>query len=129
MSWTRFGADFVPGSLYAQEEHVYAVPYAVSVYGLWVRQDWLAEAGLPMPQTYEELLEAARALTADNRFGMTLPAGQNAASVNYFSVFLWQNGGDYFSCMGAVKFGEAPALEALRRWVALTQYAPPGYNT
>jgi multiple sugar transport system substrate-binding protein len=121
--------DFVAGSLFRENEHVYAVPYAVSVYGLWVRKDLFQQAGLPLPENYDQLLKAAKTLTSGNTYGLALPAGQNIATVNYFSIFLWQNGGDYFTCDGNVAFGETQALEAVKRWAVLTQYAPPGYTT
>jgi ABC-type glycerol-3-phosphate transport system substrate-binding protein len=121
--------DFVTGSLFRQNEHIYAVPYAVSVYGLWVRKDLLQQAGLPIPKNYDELLKTAQTLTIGNTYGIALPAGQNIATVNYFSIFLWQNGGDYFTCDGNVAFGESQAFEAVKRWRALAQYAPPGYTT
>ncbi|NOT03127.1 MAG: sugar ABC transporter substrate-binding protein [Anaerolineales bacterium] len=127
---TNIGADdFVEGSLFRQNETTYAVPYAVSVYGLWVRKDLFEQAGLPLPSTYDEVLRAAKILTNNQTYGIALPAGQNIATVNYFSTFLWQNGGDYFTCDGGVAFGEPQALEAVRRWQALTQYAPPGFTT
>jgi len=121
--------DFVDGSLYSQDGQVYAIPYAVSVYGLWVRKDLLDKAGLPVPKTYDQLLNAARTLTNGDMYGIALPAGQNIATVNYFSIFLWQNGGDYFTCDGQVAFGEPQALEAIKRWAELAKYAPPGYST
>ena len=121
--------DFVDGSLFRQNGTVYAVPYATSVYGLWIRKDLFEEAGLPLPVTYDEVLNAAKILTNNQTYGIALPAGQNIATVNYFSTFLWQNGGDYFTCNGDVAFGELQALEAVRRWQALTQYAPPGFTT
>ncbi len=121
--------DFVEGSLFRSNNHVYALPYAVSVYGLWVRTDLMAAAGLPPPQTYEEVLTAAQTLTHGGVYGIALPGGQNIAALNYFSTFLWQNGGDYFSCDGKVRFGEPAALEAIQRWKALSQYAPPGFTT
>jgi len=121
--------DFVEGSLFRQNETTYAVPYAVSVYGLWVRKDLFQQAGLPLPSTYDEVLRAAKNLTNNQTYGIALPAGQNIATVNYFSTFLWQNGGDYFTCDGGIAFGEPQALEAIHRWQALTQYAPPGFTT
>lgn len=121
--------DYVPGSLFQSDGHTYAVPYAISVYGLWVRTDLLAQAGLPLPTTYEEILTTAETLTQGEVYGIALPAGQNIASVNYFSTFLWQNGGDYFSCDGEVIFGQPEALEAVKKWTTLTQYAPPGFTT
>jgi multiple sugar transport system substrate-binding protein len=121
--------DFVEGSLFRQRGKVYAVPYAVSVYGLWVRKDLLEQAGLTLPTTYDAVLKAAEVLTKGETYGIALPAGQNIATVNFFSTFLWQNGGDYFTCDGKVAFGEPQALKAVRRWQALTKYAPPGFTT
>jgi multiple sugar transport system substrate-binding protein len=121
--------DFVEGSLFRQSGDVYAIPYALSVYGLWVREDLFQGAELPLPTTYDEVLRAASILTKGETYGIALPAGQNIATVNYFSTFLWQNGGDYFTCEGEVVFGESQAFEAIRRWQALTRYAPPGYTT
>jgi ABC-type glycerol-3-phosphate transport system substrate-binding protein len=121
--------DFVAGSLFRQNERVYAVPYAISVYGLWIRTDLLKQAGLELPRNYAELLQAAKSMTKGNVYGLALPAGQNIATVNYFSIFLWQNGGDYFTCDGNLAFGNAATLEAIQRWADLAQYAPPGYTT
>ena len=121
--------DFVDGSLFVQNGTTYAVPYAVSVYGLWVRKDLFEQAGLPLPSTYDEVLRTAKVLTKNGTYGIALPAGQNIATVNYFSTFLWQNGGDYFTCDGRVTFGEIQSLEAVHRWQALTQFAPPGFTT
>jgi ABC-type glycerol-3-phosphate transport system substrate-binding protein len=121
--------DYVPGSLFDYQGHTYALPYAISVYGLWVRTDLLAEAGLPLPTTYDDVLHTAQALTRGELYGLALPGGQNIATVNYFSTFLWQNGGDYFTCDGRVAFGEPEALEAVKRWAALAEYAPPGFTT
>lgn len=121
--------DYIAGSLFTYDEHVYAVPYATSVYGLWVRSDLLAQAGLPLPTTYDEVLQAAERLTVGEVYGIALPNGPNNATVNYFSTFLWQNGGDYFNCRGDVVFGEPEALQAIQKWLALSQYSPPGSTT
>src|SRR5512132_153246 len=82
--------DFVQGSLFRKDGVTYAVPYAVSVYGLWVRSDLFEQAKLPLPTTYDEVLQAAKILTNGGTYGIALPAGQNIATVNYFSTFLWQ---------------------------------------
>ncbi len=120
--------DYVEGSLFTYKGHIYAVPYAISVYGLWVRTDLLQKAGLPLPTNFDEVLQAAATLSQGDTYGIALPGGQNIATVNYFSTFLWQNGGDYFSCDGQVIFGEPQALEAVKRWAALAKYAPPGFT-
>ncbi len=121
--------DYVEGSLFSYQGHIYAVPYATSVYGLWVRTDLLAKAGLPLPTTYEDVLNAAATLSRGQVYGIALPGGQNIATVNYFSTFLWQSGGDYFTCEGQVVFGQPQGLEAVEKWAALAEYAPPGFTT
>jgi len=38
-------------------------------------------------------------------------------------------GGDYFTCDGEVIFGQPVTLEAVRKWLTPTKYAPPGFTT
>ncbi len=121
--------DYVDGSLFTYNGQVYAIPYATSVYSLWARTDLFAQAGLPLPTSYDEVLQAAKTLTQGEVYGIALPNGQNNATINYFSTFLWQNGGDYFDCKGNVVFGEPEAFTAVQKWVELSQYTPPGSTT
>ncbi len=121
--------DYVEGSLFESDGHIFAVPYATSVYSLWIRSDLFAQAGLSLPTNYDEVLQAVKTLTRGEMYGIALPNGQNIASINYFSTFLWQNGGDYFDCRGNVVFGEPAAFTAVQKWTELSQYAPPGSTT
>ncbi len=60
-------------------------------------------------------------------YGISIPGSTNA-SVNFFSTFLWQNCLDYYTPEGELTFDQPEALEAIERWVALTDYAPPGFE-
>lgn len=122
-------AEYVPGSYFQKDGTVYGLPYATSVYGLWIRTDLFAQAGLALPTTYDQVLQAAERLTQGEVYGIALPNGQNNATINYFSTFLWQNGGDYFDCKGNVIFGEPAALTAVQKWTELSQFSPPGSTT
>jgi ABC-type glycerol-3-phosphate transport system substrate-binding protein len=121
--------EYVPGSYFQMGDHVYALPYATSVYGLWYRTDLFEQAGLEPPTNYDEVMAAAAALTdpANGIYGIALPGSTNA-SVNFFSTFLWQQCLDYFTPQGDLLFDQPEALEAVKKWVALTQYAPPGFE-
>lgn len=121
--------QYVTGSLFTWNDHVYGLPYATSVYGLWYRTDLFEEAGLEPPTNYDELMAAAEALTnpSEGVYGISLPGSTNA-SVNFFSTFLWQNCMDYYTPDGELIFDQPEVLEAIERWVALTQYAPPGFE-
>lgn len=120
---------YAPGSLLIHEGHVYGVPYATSVYALWYRQDLFEQAGIDVPTNYDELLAAAQALTdpAAGIYGLSVPGTANASS-SYFSTFLWQNCLDYYTPTGELTFGQPAVFEAIERWVALTEYAPPGFE-
>ncbi len=121
--------EYVPGSYFELNGTVYALPYATSVYGLWYRTDLFEEAGLEPPTNYDELLAVAKALTdpAKGIYGIAIPGSTNA-SVNFFSTFLWQNCQDYFTPQGELTFDQPEALEAVKKWVALTEYTPPGFE-
>jgi ABC-type glycerol-3-phosphate transport system substrate-binding protein len=122
--------EYVPGSYFELNDTVYALPYATSVYGLWYRTDLFEEAGLEPPTNYEEVLAAAEALTdpSERIYGLALPGSTNA-SVNFFSTFLWQQCLDYYTPQGELMFDDPAVLDAIEQWVALTEYAPPGFET
>ncbi len=122
--------EYVPGSYFEKDGEVYGLPYATSVYGLWYRTDLFEEAGLDVPTNYAEVLAAAEALTdpAAGTYGISIPGSTNA-SVNFFSTFLWQNCLDYYTPEGELTFDDPAALEAVEKWVALTEYAPPGFES
>jgi multiple sugar transport system substrate-binding protein len=127
----KIGGDgqYTPGSYYKLGDTVYALPYATSVYGLWYRKDLLDDAGLKPPTNYDEVLAAAQKLTDPTKgiYGISIPGATNA-SVNLFATLLWQNCGDFFSPTGELTFDQPEALEAVKRWVELAKYAPPGFE-
>ncbi len=121
--------EYVPGSYFEMDGTVYALPYATSVYGLWYRTDLFEEAGLEPPTNYEEVMAAAKALTNPEKgiYGISIPGSTNA-SVNFFSTFLWQQCMDYYTPQGELIFDKPGALDAIKKWVAMTEYAPPGFE-
>jgi multiple sugar transport system substrate-binding protein len=53
----------------------YYLPLQYVVLYLYVRQDWFAQKNLPLPTDFDTFLNAAEALTADNRWGFGLRGG------------------------------------------------------
>lgn len=121
---------YYPGSLFTEGDTAYGIPYATSVYGLWYRTDILEAAGIEPPTNYDEFVAAASALTdPDNGvYGFSMPGATNA-SVSYFSTMMWQNCVDYYTPEGELTFDSPEALEAVQRWSALAEYAPPGFES
>lgn len=68
-----------------------ALPFNVDPRGIFYRADWLEEAGLDVPTTWDELFEVMEAMTHDDVYGMAL-AGDNHWA---FYQFMFGNGGAY----------------------------------
>ncbi|MFN2303613.1 MAG: ABC transporter substrate-binding protein [Anaerolineales bacterium] len=124
---------FKTGAVLSTGGHDYAMGYAAGNNAtLWVRTDLLDAAGLGIPTNYDELLAAAKAMTKDTNgdgkidvYGWGAPAAANGATWLRFNNFIWQNCGEYFDKQGNLAFDNPNVLEALKRYVALLEYAPP----
>ncbi|MBN6038067.1 sugar ABC transporter substrate-binding protein [Amycolatopsis sp. 195334CR] len=56
---------------------LYLLPISTNTGVFWARKDWLAEAGLPEPETWDQLFAAIERFTApgQNRYGFTIRGG------------------------------------------------------
>ncbi|QVQ52221.1 extracellular solute-binding protein [Spiractinospora alimapuensis] len=72
--------EFRPGTLEytTRDDSLYALPYLAQAFTLIVNEDLLADAGLEVEdlQTWEELEEAAEAMTTDDTYGFAFPMGE-----------------------------------------------------
>ena len=58
-----------------KDGHRYYLPLQYVVLYMYVRQDWFAQKNLPMPTDFDKFLNAAKALTGDNRWGFGMRGG------------------------------------------------------
>ena len=118
------GKDDLMASVLANgtyNDHVYGLGYSVTPYVFAYRSDILAEAGIEVPTTWEELADAARELTVTDDSGVITRAGfcypQTGGNLVELDVFVYSNGGKYI-VDGAPVFKDnaevAGALEFLR---------------
>lgn len=87
--------DLLPAAVDAVtlDGHIYSVPFEMEPVALWYNKEMLAEAGLEVPQSWDELLAAAEALTTDDRYGILLPMNPDYFENFIFYPFLWMAGG------------------------------------
>lgn len=117
---------FLPGRLLEYEGSVYAINQVPAMRVLHYRTDLFEEANLEVPETWEELLNAAEVLDSlsDDISGIAIPGGENRATTIHSGVFLWQACGDFFDSELNVTLDTPQAAEALEMYASLLQYAP-----
>ena len=94
-----------------------AIPYEHRVFVLWYRKDLLAAAGLGVPKTTEELIQAGRALNKGNTQGMVVGlsrASQASALAEWFYPMLWAGGGDLLDAKGEPVFHKEAGVRAVQ---------------
>lgn len=116
----QYGIDssgFAKGILSAgtYKGKVYGQAPAVSTIALIYNKDMLAEAGVAVPRTWDELRAAAARLTRPGRYGMAVDANATFEGTWQFLPFLWSNGGD------EKQLDTPQAAQALRLWVDLVR--------
>ncbi len=98
------------------DDKLYTLPFNKSSYVFFVNKDHFQEAGIDeVPTTWEDKLEAGRKLTRDltgnnriDQFGLGIRPVEAT-----FSLYLYQNGGQYLDEEGQPQLNSPEAIEAL----------------
>lgn len=87
-------ADFDPRDLKVNtvEGRIYGVKMITDTGAIYYRKSWLKEAGLPLPQTLDELIKVVSALTQPRRKGIYL--GNDGGVAACLSLAPWSAGED-----------------------------------
>lgn len=112
---------------------IWAVPYRVEALGVIYNRGMFKAAGLDPdhpPQTWDELLKDAKALTKGRQYGFAITGGGEVGNTIFRSLpFIWMNGGDLISKDGKTAVVNKPAaVQAVKFWTDLyTKYkvSPP----
>jgi multiple sugar transport system substrate-binding protein len=122
-----FGASL---SLAAYEGHYYSLPYSTIPVVLWYRKDLLNKQGLRVPETWDDLLKTAKALTeqgAGKYFGLGIPYGRGEWTDEAFRIVaLWPAGGKVLDKADNVIFNSPETVRALSFYKSLYPYVPTG---
>lgn len=92
-------ADIMPSALEAvtYDGKILALPFDMELVGLFYDKDVLDEAEIEVPKTWDELYEAAKKLTTDDRYGLVLPVEAAPYTLYNWWPFEWMNGGQVLS--------------------------------
>lgn len=125
-------ADISAGArgLLSYKDSLYGLPIYTEVTQLMYRKDLFEEAGLTVPETMDELIEAARQLTdrSANRYGIAL-RGLRGFGMNVYTWagFLHSYGGQFLSENTTPNINNKAGVEATQVYADLIrEYGPPG---
>lgn len=113
-------------TLHYQGEYI-AVPHYGHAKTMYYRSDWLEEAGLAVPTTWDQLREVAVATTdPPDQYGLVVPLSKDGnLSIDFFYIFMTSNGGGFFDEEGNVILDSPKNLEALELLMFLYENASP----
>jgi len=128
--------DFLASYLHAvsKDGQVWGLPDWALHQEVWYRRDLFEKAGLKTPRSWDELLSAAKALTAQAadgkpaQFGFAVPMGRSlVAPQTYFQIFYSAGGTIFDPKTGVYVFGEQKPLaeKALAFMIDLYKAASP----
>lgn len=109
----------------------YATPYHGWVQGIWYRADWFEAAGLNPPNTWENILKAAKYFyePSNNQYGILVGTKAETYAEQCFTMFAMSNGAELFDKDGNLIFNSPEMKEAVEIYAELAKYNPPGPQT
>lgn len=111
------------------EGALFALPHVGNVLLFAYRADLFNQHGLARPESWSEVLAAARALNEQGVHGVVFRGVKANPIVTGFLPILWAFGGDVINQEGQAAFDSPAAVAALELFLALKDYAPEGVVT
>ena len=92
------------------------LPHYTLSWKLLARTDWLTEAGLSIPRTWDEFQRAAIAITrAPDRYGFDIPMSKSAYKAReWLMYFMRTNGAEFYDVNGRANFNTPETIETVR---------------
>lgn len=106
------------------------VPIGGWVQGIWYNKALFQEKGLPAPDTWDNILAAAKAFSdpAKKKYGIALPTANDDFAQQAFSQFALSNNANVVDENCKATFDTPEMIEALAFYKSLYKYTMPGSN-
>lgn len=116
----RFNRTIVKDNL------LYGVPYTQNLDVLWIRSDWLEEAGVEIPETWEGFFNTAQLLTdkPSNQFGYSIRGGAGSSFQLQRLMYAYSGIGTYFQD-GKSTLNHPKHIKFLEKYFSLYQQYTP----
>mgnify|MGYP000861930868 FL=1 len=128
----KHGAGLQPSQLIKIDGKVMAVAFMANAQHLMYRSDVLADLGISVPTTYEEMLAAAEKIRSagvmENPVGGAYAAGWNLAQ-EFNNMFLGYGGSHFKAGSAEPNVNSEAGVQALNMMKALSEYMNPDFLT
>ncbi|MNI20043.1 Multiple sugar-binding protein precursor [compost metagenome] len=110
-----------------QDGKLYQIPSTYYLDVFWYRSDWFAAAGLPRPQTWEDIFRSVRVLanTRQGSFGYSLRGGEGSVAQLTSLMYAYSGITDSFRKDGSSTVNDPVHIEFLKRYLALYKAYTP----
>ena len=128
----KYGSSLRPNQLITIDGDVMAIAFMANAQHLVYRADVLEELDIPVPETYEELLDAAEIIRASGKMpypvGGAYMAGWNLAQ-EFNNMFIGYGGRHFKPGSAAPNINNDAGIDALNMMKALSEYMNPDFLT
>jgi multiple sugar transport system substrate-binding protein len=126
--------DFIPAVVSEQgmwQDRIYGLPCIQAVFGLYYRTDIFQKYNMKVPQTWDELRDAAQALHMKEPgvAGITFMGRRGVQLQCTYDNIIWSYGGEWFDKDNHSTINSKAAIDALDYFKSLIPYAPTGVLT
>ena len=105
---------------------VYGIPYYSHAQVMWYRTDLLEQAGLEIPQTWDEFYDAAVALTKDGTYGAAFSCSPNDLLCSrYLNYYVVSAGGSLLNDDLTANLTSPEAIDGINFWVNVYKNCSP----
>lgn len=110
-----------------QGNELYGIPYTQNLDILWVRPDWFEEAGVKIPETWDEFFTAVEKMTdkANGRYGYTIRGGAGGSFQLQRLMFANNGFEEYVSKDGKSTINDAKNVEFVEKYLSLYEQFTP----
>jgi multiple sugar transport system substrate-binding protein len=115
---------------------LFALPYVGNSQLFFYRKDLFEKHNLKDPQTWDDVLAAAKTIDERERsgapgggriYGYVMRAARGNSAVADFMPIFWSFGAEMFDANGNPTVNSSEGINALRAMLELGKYSPPGY--
>ena len=103
------------------KNRLFAIPTASDLCVLWLRPDWLADAGLRPPQTWDQFFHTVKVCTDKNagRYGVSIQGGVGGGITLEHLMYSYSGHTKYFTAGGKCTINDPKHVEFVAKYLGL----------